>query len=107
VRRDAEEPELPWPRRFDDADGPHEINQWFYEQRRDLSFAEIRRESDETFARFERALMEMPDEALLTPGCFPWLTWSDEAIGPAVVRGTCNHYHQAHKPDIIAWLERG
>jgi hypothetical protein len=100
----GEEPLLPWPRRFDSAEGPHEINEWFHEQRRDRPFAEILRESGETFDRIERALEVMSDEALLTPGYFGWLDWSDEALGPAVIRGTYNHYHRAHEPDIRAWL---
>jgi hypothetical protein len=107
VRGDAQEPELPWPRRFDDADGPHEINAWFHAQRREMTFDEILRESDETFARIEQAIRAMPEDALLDPGHFAWLTWSDEALGPAIVRGTYNHYHRAHEPDILAWLARG
>jgi hypothetical protein len=100
-----EEPVFPWPSHLDESEGPHEINQWFYEANRDKPLDEVLVESREAFERVERAIAEMPEEALLEPGRFSWLYWTDEALGPAVVRGSMNHYYSEHQPAIQAWLE--
>lgn len=99
-----EEPEFPWPTRFDEANDLHEINRWFFETNRDKSVAEVLRESNETFDRVERAIATMPEDDLLQPGRFAWVHWTEDALGPAVVRGTQNHFYREHEPDIRAWL---
>jgi hypothetical protein len=100
-----EEPAFPWPSHFDEADGPHEINRWFYETNRDKPLADVLSESRETFERVELAIASMPEDDLLMPGRFAWLYWTEEALGPAVVRGSMNHYYSEHEPSIRAWLE--
>lgn len=99
-----EEPVFPWPDRFDEAEDLHEINQWFYETNRDKPLEQVLVESHDAFDRVERAITELPEEDLLEPGRFDWLFWTDEALGPAVVNGTRNHYRVEHEPDIRAWL---
>jgi hypothetical protein len=103
-----EEPVFPWPSHFDiqntEADDPHEINRWFFETNRDKPLAQVLRESRETFERLERVIASMPEDDLLMPGRFAWLYWTEEALGPAVVRGSMNHYYSEHEPAIRAWL---
>jgi hypothetical protein len=101
-----EEPVFPWPAQFDEADDLHEINVWFYETNRDKPLADVLRESNETFERVEIALATMPEDDLLTPGRFAWLYWTSTALGPAVIRGTQNHYRREHEPAIKHWLAR-
>jgi len=99
-----DEPVFPWPERFDEASDLHEINQWFYETNRDKPLDQVLAESNDTFDRVERAIAAMSEDALFEPGRFAWVSWTDEALGPAVVGGTMNHYHVEHEPDIRAWL---
>jgi hypothetical protein len=107
------EPQFPWPDRFDQEGGDLEegnvdaINEWFYVTNRDKSLEQVLQESNDAFDRVEQAIATMPEAALLEPGQFDWLYWTDEALGPAVVRGTYSHYHEDHEPDIQAWLARG
>jgi hypothetical protein len=101
-----EEPVFPWPAGLDEEDNVDAINNWFYEASRDKPLAEVLRESEEAFARVEQAIEAMPEEDLLGPGRFAWLHWTDEALGPAVVRGTHGHYHGEHGPTIREWLAR-
>lgn len=102
-----QEPQVPWPDHFDEAEDFHEINQWFYETNRDKPLAEVLRESREMFDRVEHLIATMPEDALLQPERFAWVSWTDEALGPAVVGGTYDHYHGEHGPDIRAWLAQG
>lgn len=99
----GEEPSMPWPARFDEEDDLEEINRWFFEVNRDKPLAEVLRESHETFERVERAIAALPERDLLEPDRFSWL--EGYALGPAVVRGTLDHYHE-HEPEIRAWLAR-
>jgi hypothetical protein len=103
----AEEPAYPWPAHLEedeDAD-PHEINAWFYEAYRDKPLEQVIAESNENFDRVERAVEALPVDALLTPGRFAWISWGDYGLGPAVVRGTLDHFYVDHEPDIRAWLQ--
>lgn len=104
-----EEPELPWQERLDggvdiDEGDVDTINEWFYQTNRDKSLEQVLQESNDTFDRLERAIQEAPEDALLQPGRFAWVYWTDAALGPAVVRGTYTHFHEDHEPDIRAWL---
>ena len=94
---------MPWPARFDEEDDLEEINRWFFEVNRDKPLAEVLRESRETFERVERAIAALPERDLLEQDRFSWL--EGYALGPAVVRGTLDHYHE-HEPDIRAWVAR-
>lgn len=100
-----EEPVYPWPAHLNEDDHTDEINQWFYETNRDKPVAVVVRESRETFERVERAIELLPEDDLLQSGRFPWL--GDYVLGPAVVSGTLDHYHEDHEPAIRAWLARG
>ncbi|CAN5642130.1 hypothetical protein BH23CHL2_BH23CHL2_21980 [soil metagenome] len=99
-----EEPVFPWPDHFDEAEDLHAINRWFYETNRDKPLDQVLAESNDTFDRVEHAIATMPEEDLLQPDRFDWLFWTDEALGPAVVGGSLNHYRVEHEPDIRAWL---
>lgn len=106
-----QEPQAPWPDHFEGGDleegNVDAINEWFYQTNRDKPLDQVLRESNEAFDRVERAIQELSDEALFQSGRFAWLYWTDEGLGPAVIRGTYSHYHVDHKPDIEAWLARG
>lgn len=100
------EPEFPWPAHLDEEHDIDEINRWFMESSRDKSVDEVLRESAATFDRVERAIIEMDDADLLTPGRFKWITWTDQGLGPAVIGGTHGHYYEEHEPPIRAWLSQ-
>lgn len=100
------EPEFPWPDDLDEAEDLHAINHWFYERNRDKPLHQVIAESTATFVRLERLLATMPEDVLFDPGRFAWISWTEEALGPAVIRGTHDHYHVEHEPDIRAWLQR-
>jgi hypothetical protein len=102
-----EEPVFPWPEHLEEGVDLHAINRWFYETNRDKPLEQILAESNETFDRVERAIATLPEDALLTPGRFDWISWSDHGLGPAVVRGAMDHYRVEHEPDIRAWLQQG
>jgi hypothetical protein len=97
------EPIVPWPADFDEEHDLHEINRWFYEQSRDKSLAEVMADSNATFDRIEQAIAAMPEDDLLQPNRFSWIGWTDEGLGPAVVRGSYGHFHGEHG-DIQTWL---
>lgn len=100
------EPEFPWPDHLHEGEEDlHKINAWFYETNRDKPLDQVIAESNDTFDRTERALEAMPEDDLFTPDRFPWLYWTDEGLGPAVVRGSMNHYWVEHEPDIREWLK--
>ena len=103
----GEEPVFPWPEHLEEGQDLHAINEWFYETNRDKPLEQVIAESNETFDRVEQAIATLPEDALLEPGRFDWITWTDHGLGPAVVRGTLNHYRVEHEPDIRAWLQQG
>lgn len=97
------EPSMPWPAPLDEEHDLDEINRWFFETNRDKPLAEVLRESRESFARVERALVALPERDLLEPGRYPWL--AGYALGPAVVAGTLEH-HREHEPEFRALSSR-
>jgi hypothetical protein len=102
----ATEPDFPWPENLEEGRDLHAINRWFYETNRDKPLEQVIAESKETFDRVERAIEILPEDALLTPGRFDWISWTDHGLGPAVVRGMRDHYRVEHEPDIRAWLQQ-
>jgi hypothetical protein len=101
-----EEPVYHWPDRFDEAEDLHAINRWFFETNRDKPLDQVLAESNESFDRIEHAIATISEEALLTPGRFDWIFWTEDALGPAVVGGMVDHYRVEHA-DIRAWLIQG
>jgi hypothetical protein len=101
------EPVFPWPAGLDEEHDLEAINRWFYERSRDTPLDAVLADSRAAFERVERAIADMPEDALLTPGRFAWLLWTDEALGPAVVGGTLGHYREDHELAIRDWLARG
>ena len=99
-----EEPIFPWPDTYDEEHDTDGINQWFYEQDRDKSLAAVMADSNATFDRVERAIEMMPEDDLFQPDRFDWLHWTEEGLGPAVVRGSYGHYYEEHEPAIREWL---
>lgn len=105
------EPIAPWPGHLNEGEDPDTgdvdvINRWFQEDNAVKSYDEVLREQRETFERVERAITEMPEDDLLQPGRFSWLGWTEEGLGPAVVRGTYGHWHEDHEPEVRAWLSK-
>jgi hypothetical protein len=98
------EPAMPWPGALDEDHDLDAINRWFYETNRDKSLAEIMNDSRDTFERCERAIIALPEADLFTAGRFPWL--GEYVLGPAVVSGTLQHFHEDHEAEIRAWLAR-
>ncbi|MEZ4571741.1 MAG: ClbS/DfsB family four-helix bundle protein [Thermomicrobiales bacterium] len=105
-RRTITSRSFPWPDRFDEETDTDEINQWFFERSRDKPLQQVIRESNATFDRVEHAIATMTEEDLFESGRFDWIFWTDEGLGPAVVRGAWDHYHIDHEPEILAWLAR-
>jgi len=100
----GEAPVFPWPEHLDEETDLDEINHWIYDASHDKPLAEVLSESRETFDRVERAIAALPEDDLLEQSRFPWL--EGYALGPAVVRGTLDHYHVEHEPDLRAWLSK-
>ncbi len=101
----GESPVPPWPEQLDEDVDLDAINHWFFEAGRDKTLATVLAESRETLDRSERAIAALPDDALFERGHFDWL--GDEALGPAVVEGTVEHFRIDHEPEIRAWLAGG
>jgi hypothetical protein len=105
--RDQAPPPTPWPADLSDetAEGTDAINRWIYERNRDRPAAAILAESDEQFRRMRAAVEAVPEDALLTPGRFPWLGGEPlSAPLSAVLDGSFDHLHEEHEPEIRAWL---
>ena len=98
------EPEIPWPAHLDEGDDLDTINDWFFQESREKPVEQVIAESNQTFDRVQQALTTIAEEDLLTPGRFAWLHGTDEALGPAVIGGTENHYRVDHEPELRQWL---
>jgi hypothetical protein len=94
--RGAPEPPPPWPAELTDDDP---INDWIYQQNRDRPLAEVLADADRSFARLAAAVAALPEEALATPGYFPWT--EGQALGDVDPSG---HLREEHEPDVRAWL---
>ena len=103
----GDEPAFPWPAHLNEEHHTDEINRWFDDTNRDKPLADIMADSHATFDRVERAIENMPEDDLLQPGRHAWLYWTKEGLGPAVVKGTYEHYHIDHEPEIREWLAQG
>jgi hypothetical protein len=97
---------FPWPDHLKEGVDTDAINDWFYETNRDKSVEQVLSESRETFDRVEDALRRLSEDDMFMSGRFPWLNWTDDGLGPAVIRGSWNHYYVEHEPDIRTWLDR-
>ena len=93
-----------WPRELEENDDYQPVNDWLYERNRDLSAAEVLRESRETFDRLEVATAALPDDVLFTPGRFSWM--EGKALGPGLIGGIVSHFHDEHEADLRRWLHQ-
>ena len=102
--RDEAPPPPPWPGDLSDEtdEGTDAINRWIYERNRDRPATDILAESRDQFRRMRAAVEAIPEEALVTPGRFPWL--GGLALS-AVLEGSFGHFYEDHEPDIRAWLD--
>lgn len=96
-------PILPWTN-TDDDDDAEPINQRMYEQSHDRPLADVLMDSRESFDRLEAAVSALDDDDLLTVDRYNWLPGM--ALGPAVITGTVEHFHEDHEADIRAFLDR-
>ncbi len=93
-------PPPPWPPRLRTDD---EINAWIYDVSRDLSLADVLRESREVFEQLVETLTAFPEADLRDPTRFPWI---DAEEFPLTAADFFAHFHEEHEPDMRAWLER-
>jgi hypothetical protein len=102
---DGSQPPFRWPDGMSEETraGVEEINRWFYERDRVRPAAEILAISREQFRRMRDAVAATSEEALLTPGRFPWL---GELPLSAVLTGSFEHLYVDHVPEIRDWLTR-
>ncbi|MDQ4099499.1 MAG: ClbS/DfsB family four-helix bundle protein, partial [Chloroflexota bacterium] len=96
--RGEPEPPPPWPAEFTEDDT---INDWIYHQHRDQPLRDVLADADQSYARLAAAVAALPEEAVTTPGYFPWME------GRALADGNLfDHLHEEHEPDVKAWLAR-
>lgn len=94
--RSGPEPPPPWPVELTEDDP---INDWIHRQHRDRPLHDVLAEADQSYARLAAAIAALPEEAVVTPGYFPWME------GRALVDGGLfGHFHEEHEPDVEAWL---
>lgn len=86
----------------DDADTDR-INQQFYEANRDRPIAAVLRDSRETLARLEAALLALPEADLFAAGRYPWLGGYPAG---AIIVGSAGHLYDDHEPAINDFLAR-
>jgi hypothetical protein len=102
VRDEAPRP-APWPADLDDGTdaGVDAINDWLHGYYSTRSTDEILAEAREQFDRLRAAVAALPEEALETPGRYPWL--GDSPLS-TVLDGSLGHLHEEHEPGLRAWL---
>ena len=91
-----DEPPAPWPADMKDDDA---INAWLRERDRARSLDDVLAEYDGSFDRLAAVATILADDALVTPGYFPWM--GDAALADAPLFG---HLHDEHEPAIRQWL---
>ncbi len=96
--RGEPEPPPPWPAGLTEDDA---INDWIYNQNRDRPPHDVLADADRSYERLAAAVAALPEEAVTTPGYFPWME------GRALADGDLfGHLHEEHEPDVEAWLAR-
>lgn len=90
-------PPTPWPADLDD-DEP--INQWLFDQSRDLPLEDALESYNSSFTRLAAALEALPESTLADPNAFDW------ADGEPLLDLTfIGHLHEEHLPAVRAWLD--
>jgi hypothetical protein len=102
------EPRAPWSAELgeesDDEADVDTVNDWIYARNRERPADEVLRESRASFERLEAAVKAAPEDVLLEPGRLPW--WEHGAIGPAVIGGMLEHFHEEHGAALRDWLAK-
>ena len=96
--RGEPEPPPPWPVELIENDA---INDWIYRQNRHRPPRDVLADADQSYVRLAAAVATLPEQAVTTPGYFPWM--EGEALAGADLFG---HLHEEHDPDVEAWLAR-
>jgi hypothetical protein len=95
----------PWPAEHDliaDEDAKTEaINEFFQQQGRDRSYADILAEANEQFSRLRTAIEAIPEDDLADVNKFPWMNGHSPSD---VLRGTWDHLTEEHLRGIRSWL---
>ena len=96
--RGEPEPPPPWPVELTEDDP---INDWIYRQNLDRPLRDVLADADQSYERLAAAVAALPEEAVVTPGYFPWME------GQALADGNLfGHLHEEHEPDVEAWLAK-
>ena len=99
AQRGAPEPPPPWPAHLQTDD---EINGWIYETNHGRPVRAVLDDSQQVFQQLLAAIEGLPDEVLIDPvRHLPWLDGQPFSAGDFFA-----HFHEAHEPDIRAWLAR-
>jgi hypothetical protein len=96
--RGEPEPSPPWPAELTDDD---RINDWIHRQHRDRPLRDVLADADRSYERLAAAVAALPEEAVTTPGYFPWMEGKALADGDLFA-----HLHEEHEPDVEEWLAR-
>jgi hypothetical protein len=98
------EPVLPWgvPEGADDYDY-EAINQRIHAANSIRTVEEVLAESRASFDQLEAAVAALSDDDLFSPSRFGWMRGA--ALGPSVIGGTVEHFHDEHEADIRAFLQ--
>ncbi len=94
--RGEPEPSPPWPAELTEDDP---INAWIYRQNRDRPLRAVLADADQSYARLAAGIATLSEEAVTTPGHFPWM--DGEALAGGDLFG---HLHEEHEPAVRAWL---
>lgn len=95
-----------WPPHLDDpATGGSldAVNAWIHAQHQHRPLAEVLAEADASFDRLADAFRHLSDADLTTPGRFAWAP-SGRSLGDLIRGQLFSHVHDAHEPDVRAWL---
>jgi hypothetical protein len=102
AQRSEPEPPPPWPAHLQTDD---EINAWIYESNRGRSVREVLAETHHVHQQLLAVIAGLPDEVRIEriePAFH--LVWVDDKR--FLAGEFFNHFHDAHEPDIRAWLAR-
>jgi hypothetical protein len=95
----------PWPAEYEalaDEDAQVDaINQWFQDQGKERSYADVLAEANEQFARLRTAIEAIPEDDLADVNKFTWLNGSSPSD---VLRGSWEHLTDEHLRGVRSWL---